>query len=173
MADFDFERIQLRPWQETDFDAAVVLNREAEEHIGIGSENGDWAKDMEGITATFAGSGGKFLVGHLIEGTKVAENMAVMGGYKLHTPTLAEVKRMRVTPELQGKRIGPWLLGVLETDMRGIGVTDVIVSTLSKQAGALKMYDRAGYTETGREELIEGPEKGFTVVSFAKSLVGV
>jgi ribosomal protein S18 acetylase RimI-like enzyme len=158
------ERIETRLWQDSDFAASVVLNREAEEHIGIGSETGDWARDMEGISDTFAGSGGEFLVGHL------DEKMVVMGGFKLHTPTLAEVKRMRVSPELQGQGIGPWLLGLLETDMRDCGVTEAVVSTLSVQTSALKLYTRAGYTETGRKELTEGPETGFVVVSFAKSL---
>jgi GNAT superfamily N-acetyltransferase len=159
------ERIHLRTWQDSDFDAAVVLNREAEEHIGIGSESGDWAKDMEGINETFAGSGGEFLVGHL------DEKLIVMGGYKLHFHNEAEIKRMRVSPELQGQGIGPWLLGTLEDNMRTAGIGTSTVSTLSVQTSALKLYTRAGYTETGRETLTEGPETGFVVVSFAKSLV--
>ncbi|MGZ6004791.1 MAG: GNAT family N-acetyltransferase [Candidatus Saccharimonadales bacterium] len=158
------ERLHTRPWQDSDFADAVVLNREAEEHIGIGSESGDWARDMEGITETFEGSGGEFLVSHL------DEKMVAMGGFKLHTPTIAEVKRMRVSPELQGKRIGPWFLGLLEADMRNAGITDSVVSTLSVQEAALKLYSRAGYTEVKREELTEGPEKGFVVVSFVKNL---
>lgn len=164
MTNRTIDRIQLRLWQDSDFDAAVVLNREAEEHIGIGSENGDWAKDMEGITETFAGSGGEFLVGHM------DERMVVMGGYKLHFHNEAEVKRMRVSPELQGQGIGPWLLTRLENDMRASGVETSTVSTLSIQKSALKLYTRAGYTEIGREVLTAGPEAGFVVVSFAKSL---
>ena len=119
---------------------------------------------MQGITETFAGSGGEFLVGHLDEKT------VVMGGFKLHSPTTAEVKRMRVSPELQGRHIGPWFLNLLEADMQGIGISESVVSTLSVQTSALKLYTRAGYTETRREELIDGPEKGLVVVSLAKSL---
>jgi GNAT superfamily N-acetyltransferase len=159
-----FEQIQLRPWQDSDFDAAVTLNREAEEHIGIGSESGDWAKDMQGISETFAGSGGEFLVGQL------DEDIVVMGGFKRLSDTTAEVKRMRVSPGLQGQGIGPQLLGILEDKMRESGVKKSVVSTLSVQEAALKLYARAGYTETGREELTEGPEEGSTVVSFEKSL---
>lgn len=119
---------------------------------------------MEGITETFAGSGGEFLVGHM------DERMVVMGGYKLHFHNEAEVKRMRVSPELQGQGIGPWLLTRLENDMRASGVETSTVSTLSIQKSALKLYTRAGYTEIGREVLTAGPEAGFVVVSFAKSL---
>ncbi len=158
------ELIETRFWQEADFPAAVVLNREAEEHIGIGSESGDWEKDMEGISETFFGSGGEFQVGHL-DG-----KMVVMGGFKLHSPVLAEIKRMRVSPELQGQGVGPWFLDLLETSMRKGDIPQSIVSTLSIQTSAIKLYTRAGYSETGRKELTEGPEKGFTVVSFAKSL---
>lgn len=158
------DQIALRSWQDTDFDSAVTLNREAEEHIGIGSETGDWARDMEGIAETFIGSGGEFLVGH------IDEELVVMGGYKCLSTGGAEVKRMRVTPSLQGWGVGPWLLGQLEERMMQAGIGNVVVSTLSVQSAALKLYARAGYEETGREMLTEGVEAGFTVVSFAKSL---
>lgn len=160
-----YEQIVFRPWIEEDFDNAVLLNQRAEEHIGIGSESGDWALDMEGISETFAGSGGEFLIGEL------DECMVVMGGFKLHAPTIAEVKRIRVAPEIQGRGIGPRFLGRLEDDMRRIGIETSVVSTLSIQQAALKLYTRSGYTETGRTLLTEGPEAGFTVVSFIKNLV--
>lgn len=159
-----FEQIKLRPWQDSDFNAAVTLNREAEEHIGIGSESGDWTLDMIGVSETFEGSGGEFLVGEL------GEKMVVMGGFKRLSDTAAEVKRMRVSPELQGQGIGPRLLERLEDRMRETGVKKSVVSTLSVQEAALKLYVRAGYIETGREVLTEGPEKGFTVVRFNKDL---
>ncbi len=159
------EQIHVRPWEDADFPNAVILNREAEEHIGIGSESGDWRRDMVGISETFAGSGGEFLVGHL------EAEMVVMGGFKRLSQTIAEVKRMRVTPQLQGQRIGPWFLGILEADMKNIGLKESAVSTLSTQTAALKLYSRAGYFETGREELTDGPEKGFVVVSFSKNFV--
>ncbi len=71
---------EIRP-----FDTAVILNKEAEEHIGIGSESGDWVKDMQGINETFRGSGGEFLVGHL------NEKMVVMGSFKVHSLGIAKV----------------------------------------------------------------------------------
>jgi ribosomal protein S18 acetylase RimI-like enzyme len=119
---------------------------------------------MQGITETFMGSGGEFVVGH------INEELVVMGGYKCLSSGVAEVKRMRVAPQLQGRGVGPWLLGQLEARMAEAGIGDVVVSTLSVQSAALKLYARAGYEETGRETLTEGPETGFTVVSFAKSL---
>lgn len=160
-----FEKIELRTWQDSDFDAAVTLNRESEEHIGIGPETGNWATDMAGMSETFEGSGGELLVGEL------DEKIVVMGGFKRLSPATGEVKRMRVSPELQGKGIGPWLLGILEAKMQERGVETSIVSTLSVQKAALKLYARAGYIETGRKMLTEGPEEGFTVVSFTKRLV--
>jgi GNAT superfamily N-acetyltransferase len=162
--------ISVRGWQNSDFDAAVVLNRESEEHINMTSETGDWARDMQGISEIFMGSGGQFLLGH------IREELVVMGGFKIHPANddllkpVAEVKRMRVTPPLQGKRIGPWFLGLIEDRILEVGITDVRLSTTSEQEGALKIYERAGYDETGRETIDRGPEKGLIVVSFVKSL---
>ena len=160
----NIDPISIHGWQDSDLGASIVLNREAEEHINMTSETGDWARDMEGITDTFIGSGGQFLLGHQ------DERLVVMGGFKLVTPTLAEVKRMRVAPDLQGKGVGRWFLSLIEDRILDSGVADVQLSTTSRQEGALRLYAGAGYTETRREEIDRGPEKGLILVSFAKSL---
>lgn len=158
------EQIAIRQWQDTNFDAAVTLNREAEEHIDMASETGDWAQDMEGVTGTFMGSGGDFLLGFQ------GEQLVVMGGYKRLSETVAEVKRMRVTPELQGKGIGYWFLDLLEGRMVEAGITDAEVSTTSEQEGAIHLYKGAGYTEVGRFEETREHDHGLIIVSFKKTL---
>ena len=156
--------IKVRGWKDSDFNDSVTLNREAEEHIGMTSENGDWEKDMQDITKTFLDGGGKFFLGF------IDEKLVVMGGYKKLTNTEAEVKRMRVTPALQGKGIGRWFLTMLETEMIDSGITEAKVSTMSVQTGALRLYGGSHYKETGRKVQEEGPEKGLIQVSFSKKL---
>ena len=164
MANPIIDQISIRGWKDSDLGASVVLNREAEEHINMTSETGDWAGDMMGITETFIGSGGQFVLGH------IEEQLVVMGGFKVVSESLAEIKRMRVTPLLQGKGIGSWFIRSLEERVLETGIDDVILSTTSEQVGALKLYNRAGYKETGRVEVDRGHEKGLIVVSFAKNI---
>jgi GNAT superfamily N-acetyltransferase len=119
---------------------------------------------MVGLGQTFMGSGGEFLLGH------IKEKLVVMGGFKLLSESLAEIKRMRVAPSLQGQGIGYWFLDLLEDRIKNSGVFDINLSTTSKQEGALRLYAGAGYEETGREKIDRGHEKGLIVVSFTKSL---
>ncbi len=158
------DEISIRRWQESDLLSAVDLNREAEKYIGMASESGDWAKDMEGITKTFIGSGGNFLVG--LRGNK----LVVMGGFKLLSKNTAEIKRMRVTPNLQGRGIGRWFLGLLETSMLTMDIINAEVSTTSEQTGALRLYAGAGYVEVGRRIEDREHDNGLIIVSFKKKL---
>lgn len=158
------ENIVLHTWRDSDFEESVVLNREAEEHIGMISETGDWANDMRNVRETFLESGGDFLLGNL-DG-----ELVVMGGYKLHSPTSAEIKRMRVTPRLQGKGIGRWFLQVLEEKIRNSGVTDIEVSTTSEQEGAIRLYSGSGYTEVKRFVENRKHDFGLTIVCFEKKI---
>ena len=158
------EKIDIRIWKDSDFENAVTLNREAEEYIGMKSENGDWAKDMEGVSEVFLNGGGAFLVGFL------DNKLVVMGGYKQLTKNRVEIKRMRVTPQLQGKGIGRWFLELLEKRAVKAGVTDAQVSTTSEQIGALRLYRGSGYKEFGQRVEDRGHDKGLTIVSFTKKL---
>ncbi len=157
------DQILIRRWKESDFDDAVVLNREAEQGLGIPPETGDWSKDMEGVKETFLDGGGEFLVGHL-DG-----ELVVMGGFKINGDKSAEVKRMRVSPSLHRQGIGRWFLNLLEDKMRELGIKNVDVSTLSAQHAALGLYRSMGYLEIGQKPGT-GVEEGTTIVSFVKKL---
>jgi GNAT superfamily N-acetyltransferase len=159
-----FNKIDIRTWEDSDFENAVILNREAEEHIGMKSENGDWVKDMEGVSDVFLKGGGDFLVGFL------DKKLIVMGGYKRLAKKQIEIKRMRVSPDLQGKGIGRWFLELLEKKAKESGITYSVVSTTSKQTGALRLYSGSGYKEVGRRIEDRGHDKGLTIVSFTKKL---
>ena len=127
------DKIAIRRWRASDFNEAVVLNREAESPLGIPPETGDWTRDMLGIKMTFLDSGGEFLVGH------INARLVVMGGFKPLDETTAEIKRIRVTPSLHRKGVGRWFLGLLEDSMRSKGITEARVSTLSAQTGAIRL----------------------------------
>jgi ribosomal protein S18 acetylase RimI-like enzyme len=157
------DKIELRSWRESDFDGAVQLNKDAESGLGIPPETGSWETDMLGIKEIFLDSGGDFLVGY------IDDKLVVMGGYKILDSHSAEVKRMRVSPELHRKGLGSWMLGALEDRMSKKGIKTSFVSTLNAQEAALGLYVHNGYQETGRKPG-SGVEKRFEIVSFKKDL---
>ena len=60
-----------------------------------------------------------------------------------------EVKRMYVDPALRGRRLGVQLLRAIEDDLRDSGQALALLETGSDQAEAVRLYQRAGYTQRG------------------------
>jgi len=58
-----------------------------------------------------------------------------------------EIKRMYVSPEVRGQRIGEKMLSDLESWTRELGITKCILFTGSKQPEANKLYQRNGYKQ--------------------------
>lgn len=156
-------KIKIRRWQESDFNDAVNLNRDAEQGLGIPPESGSWEKDMVGIKELFLDGGGEFIVGHM-DG-----EMVLMGGFKMLSIDSAEVKRMRVSPKFHRLGLGSWLLNTLEEKMKERGIKNSFVSTLSAQSAALGLYGASGYRKIGEKPGL-GAESEFSVVSFKKEL---
>ena len=78
-----------------------------------------------------------------------------------------EVKRMYVDPALRGRRLGVQLLQAIENDLRDSGQTLALLETGSDQAEAVRLYQRAGYTQRG--PLGGYPDNGLSVF-YGKSL---
>jgi putative acetyltransferase len=57
----------------------------------------------------------------------------------------AEVKRMYVTPEARGKRLGVRMLAALTDHARRLGVTRLVLETGEKQVEAVALYLREGF----------------------------
>ena len=58
-----------------------------------------------------------------------------------------EIKRMFVSPEVRGQRIGEKILSELENWSRELGSTRCILFTGSRQPEANKLYQRNGYSQ--------------------------
>lgn len=58
----------------------------------------------------------------------------------------AEIKRMYVSPDARGKRIGRAMLETLEAEGRRLGVARIVLETGERQIEALALYARAGFT---------------------------
>jgi len=56
-----------------------------------------------------------------------------------------EIKRMYVSPQIRGQRIGGEILSELESWSRELGITKCLLFTGSKQPEANKLYHKNGY----------------------------
>jgi len=62
----------------------------------------------------------------------------------------AEVYRIAVVPEHRGRRLGAWLLARLLEWSQSEGVRQIVLEVRAGNAAARRLYERAGFHETGR-----------------------
>jgi len=67
----------------------------------------------------------------------------------------AEIGRLTVAPDRQGQRLGTRLLAAIEDELPS-SVTELRLFTGERSEGNLRLYARAGYTETGRQPTAAG-----------------
>src|SRR5437016_13409818 len=74
----------------------------------------------------------------------------VMGGFKWLSDGLAELRRMRIAGELQGRGYGTLLLRELERRAFQSGVRILCLDTARRRPLTLQFYRKHGYQETGQ-----------------------
>ncbi len=149
---------ELRSFRIGDAEAVWQLHDMALEEAGAHGGRGPWEDDLRDIRATYLDSGGDFLVG-LVDGELVA-----MGGL-LRSPDKAEIKRMRVHPGFQRRGFGRLLLERLEQRAQALGCRVIRLDTTDQQTAARRLYESAGYRETGRRQIGR-----FLFIDFTKTL---
>jgi putative acetyltransferase len=82
----------------------------------------------------------KYVVLALKEGRPIG-----CGAISMYDFNLMEIKRMYVSPEVRGQRIGEKILSELEDWSRELGSNKCILFTGSKQPEASRLYQRNGY----------------------------
>src|SRR5262249_28859022 len=86
---------------------------------------------------------GEFLLG-LADARVIA-----MGGFKRLSEDTAELRRMRVARELQGRGYGTLLLRELERRAYQSGIRIFCLDTARRRPLTLEFYQKHGYQETG------------------------
>ena len=84
------------------------------------------------------------------------------GSLKVHSPDLAEVKRMFTLPELRGRRIGAAILREIEARARARGIAALMLET-GEAPGfepAYRLYENAGFTLRGA--FLDYPDSGWS-----------
>jgi ribosomal protein S18 acetylase RimI-like enzyme len=150
---------ELRSFRDDDAKAVWQLHDLALEDAGAHGGRGPWEDDLREVRASYLDSGGDFLIG-FVDGELVA-----MGGLFRHSRDEAEIRRMRVHPDFQRQGLGRLLLERLEERARALGCKTIRLDTTGQQTAARRLYESAGYRETGRRQTAR-----FLFIDYAKTL---
>lgn len=132
--------LKIRKYASGDLDDVLSLHRVALEQIGAYVKSGEWDKDLLNIEQEYV----VFLVGAL--GNKIV----AMGALRCIDEKKAEIKRMRVLPELQGRGFGQTILTALQKEAKEKGFTVLCLDTTALQIAAQGLYKKNGFLETRR-----------------------
>lgn len=140
--------VAFRGYKEDDFEQVWNLHERALTEVGAFiAGHGIWDEDLKNIPAVYDEAGGVFVIAEA-EGRVVG-----MGALRRVNNDTAEIKRMRVQPELQGKGLGTRMLKLLESKAKELGYKRLILDTSLQQQAALHIYTKHGYKEYKRGEL--------------------
>lgn len=140
-----FEQVQFRQYEQDDNEQVRKLHEVALRSTNAFGESGKWDSDLDDIESTYINDGGDFIVGLL------NDEIVAMGAFKRISDTVAELKRMRIKPDLQGKGLGRGLLAMLESSVKNKGYTEIRLDTTVNQVAAQHLYETSGYVEVRRE----------------------
>ncbi len=135
----------LRRYATGDLAAVEYLHVYAIQQTGAYLGRGPWDDDVYTIEEAYLNNRGEFLVGEW-DGKFVA-----MGGLHRTTSERAEIKRMRVHPDYQGRGFGQMILDELETRARALSYKTLHLDTSILQVPAQKLYEKNGFREVGRD----------------------
>ncbi|MGZ6304818.1 MAG: GNAT family N-acetyltransferase [Ktedonobacteraceae bacterium] len=135
----------LRRYTPADREAVEYLHVHAIQQAGAYLGRGPWDDDVYSIEETYLNNQGEFLIGEW-NGIFVA-----MGALRRTSPERAEIKRMRVYPDYQGRGIGQIILNELEARAHELGYKILHLDTSVLQIAAQKLYEKNGFREVGRD----------------------
>ena len=125
--------------------------------VGAHAGEGPWDDDLGRIEEVYLRAGGEFLVGVL------GERLVAMGALERLSQAHARVTRMRVHPDCQRRGFGQAMLSALEKRAAKLGCARLHLDTTVRQAAARRLYDKNGYREARRGEML-----GFECVFYEK-----
>lgn len=140
-----YGRLRIRRYVPGDLPAVFALHKECLAQVGL--EPGDgvyYDDDFARMEEVYLRSGGEFLVG------EAHDEVAAMAGLRRTDDVTAEMVRLRVRPDEQGKGYGAAVVTVLEERAVELGYRVLRADTTVKQPVALELYRSFGWRETDR-----------------------
>lgn len=159
----------LRRYTPADQEAVEQLHVTAMQQTGAYLGRGPWDDDVYAIEEAYLKDEGEFLVGEE-DGLFVA-----MGALKRTGEQRAEVKRMRVAREYQGRGYGQRILEELEARARALGYQVLHLDTSLLQIPAQRLYEKNGFRKVGtdiyQQEVGEDTYQPLEVILYEKQLL--
>jgi ribosomal protein S18 acetylase RimI-like enzyme len=139
--------IEIRRYQASDHEAVCALHKTALLAAGAPFSAGSWDADLDQIQTVYMDNAGEFFVGTL-EGRVVA-----MGALMRTGPCEAQIRRMRVHPDVQRRGFGQAIYDALEKRARELGYSRLHLDTSIVQVAAQRFYIKNGFQEFRRGKL--------------------
>ncbi len=149
----------LRRYTLADMKAVEHLHVYAIQQTGAYLGRGPWDDDVYAIEEAYLNNKGEFLIGEW------DSKFVAMGAFRRTGPERAEIKRMRVHPDYQGRGFGQLILTELENRARAIGYKTLHLDTSVMQVAAQKLYEKNGFRKVGRDT-----HKNIEVILYEKQL---
>ncbi len=149
----------LRRYKPADAEAVAYLHVYAIQQAGAYLGRGPWDDDIYAIEEVYLNNQGEFLIGEW-NGIFVG-----MGALRRTNPERAQIKRMRIHPDYQGRGFGQIIYDELESRARAIGYKTLHLDTSVVQVPAQKLYEKNGFREVGRDVY-----QGLEVILYEKQL---
>ena len=135
----------LRRYQPSDMEAVEYLHVYVIQQTGAYLGRGTWDDDVYEIEKAYLNNQGEFLIGEW-DG-----NFVAMGAFRRTSAERAEIKRMRVHPDYQGRGFGQFILTKLIARAYALGYKTLHLDTSVLQVPAQKLYEKNGFRKVGRD----------------------
>jgi GNAT superfamily N-acetyltransferase len=158
--EWQFADVRLRRYTPCDHPAVFSLHQQCLFQVGLRPGDGVYYDDdFARIEEIYLRGRGEFLVG------EVGEQVAALGGLRRVNDVTAEMVRLRVRPDLQGRGYGAALVTVLEQRATELGYRVLRADTTVRQRAAIALYRSFHWREVDRK--VTG---GTVTVYFEKQL---
>lgn len=140
----------IRRYQPQDNATVKALHFAWLEQIGTGivlQEPSPYDADLDNIESVYLDDGGEFIVG-ILENEIVA-----MGAYRRVSPARAEIKRIRVRLDCQGRGYGESILKRLLSMAKEAGYREAYLDTTADNIPAQQLFRKYGFIETHQGKL--------------------
>jgi ribosomal protein S18 acetylase RimI-like enzyme len=139
--------LTIRRYQEQDKEAIWQLHVDGLNQTSSFVSHPELDLDFENINGVYIERKGEFFVASL------NNTIIGMGALKQIDTDTAEIKRMRVHFNHQGKGIGSMILEKLLVRAKELGYSKLILDTTEKQVVAQKMYEKHGFMRCNKNSI--------------------